>query len=160
MHNLHNLHYSFIFSAQRAVVVILILFQTYTTIHCGQFMGLRHCGQVHHQTLSGLSQPARNQANFLQLLLYLLSAVVHPFSALSHDAMDLAGDLTDEDLCFACVSQVESRHQPRNSSSNFADIGISRSFASMPLRMWITMRWLSMSSSMIRAAYALRARVA
>ena len=44
VHNLHNLHNSFIFSAQRAVQVILVLFKTCTTIHNRKFMNTSHGG--------------------------------------------------------------------------------------------------------------------
>jgi hypothetical protein len=54
MHNLNHLHKLFIFSAQRAAQVILILFQTYTTVHSHKIMDTSNGGQVHHQTFPAL----------------------------------------------------------------------------------------------------------
>ena len=46
MHNLHNLHNSFIFSAQRTVEVFVAVGQTYTTVSYGDVVekspGMRH----------------------------------------------------------------------------------------------------------------------
>lgn len=92
MHNLNHLHKLFIFSAQRAAQVILILFQTSTTVHSHKIMDTSHGGQVHHQTFPRLAQPACDQADFLQPMPDSFSAVVQPFPARQRDPIDLVCD--------------------------------------------------------------------
>jgi hypothetical protein len=67
VHNLHNLHKLFLFSAQQAVKVILILFQTYTTIQIRKIVDTSHGGQVHHQTFPALPSLRATRPIFFSL---------------------------------------------------------------------------------------------
>jgi hypothetical protein len=62
MHNLHNLHKSFVLNAQRAAQVVFILFQTDTAVHRGKFMDTDQGCLIHYEPSPVLSQPSCEQA--------------------------------------------------------------------------------------------------
>ena len=60
----------------------------------------------------------------------------------------------------ATASASTDHASTRSSSSSFGESSTSRSLPPLPWRIWMTMRWLSMSSTLIRAASVLRTPVA
>ena len=108
VHNLHNLHSSFIFIAQCAVWVFIVWAKTCIEERCCHIVKVDSSRLVNQQPVAGGAQPPSVKPQLLEFVSNLFCRELQRITAARLDTIDFVGNLSNKDLESSLVAESES----------------------------------------------------